>query len=161
SLPNLGDVLISPAGTRTGDNFLHLGVGGFVTQPVAPGVALFATGQAEWKQHQTDRQFDQGNYNASGGGSVLREKNLYRLGLNYNQIVIENDRYREALGPSAEWQYQLDERQAFTLGGQASRYRFTGTNSVRDADFLGASIGYRRLFSHAWQPILSTALNVG
>jgi hypothetical protein len=161
ALPNLGDVLISPAGTKNGDAFMHLGVGGYVTHPVAPGVALFGTGQAEWKQHATDREFDQGNYNLSGGVSVLREKNLYRLGLNYNQITIDGDRYREAFGPSAEWQYQIDERQAFSVGGQAARYRYTGANSVRDADFLGVSLGYRRLLSHAWQPILSAAVNLG
>jgi hypothetical protein len=161
SLPNLGDVVITPAGTRNADMFSHLGAGGYVTYPVAPGVALFGTGQAELKQHFTDSAFDQGTYNLSGGVSVLREKHLFRLGLNYNQITIDDTRYRESTGPSAEWQYQLDQRQAFSLSGQAARYRYAGANSVRDADFAGLSVGYRRLLPHRWQPILNASVNFG
>ena len=31
----------------------------------------------------------------------------------------------------------------------------------RDADFLVLTGGYRRLFSHAWQPVVSLSLNLG
>lgn len=161
SLPNFGNVLVSQTGTKTGDSFAHLGAGGYVTYPIAPGVALFGNGQAELKLHAHDTQFDQGNYNVSGGVSVLREKNLYRVGLNHNLVTIENDRFRTSTGISGEWQYQLDERQSFNLGAQLARLKYTGANSTRDADFYGVSAGYRRLFSHAWQPILSVMVNAG
>ncbi len=160
-LPNFGNVLVSPAGTKTGDSFTHLGTGGYVTYPIAPGVALFANGQAEGKLHTNNTQFDQGNYNVSGGVSVLREKNLFRVGLNHNLVTIESDRFRASTGVSGEWQHQLDERQSFNVGAQLARLKYTGANSTRDADFYGLSAGYRRLFSQAWQPVFSVLVNAG
>jgi len=158
-LPNLGNVVLAPGGTKNGDTFTHLGLGGHITHPVAPGVALFATGQAELKSHVNDRAFDQGNYGVSGGVSVLRERNLWRLGALHSTITIDNDRFRSTTGLSGEWQHQLDQQQAFTLGGQYARLSYTGANQPRDADFGGLSLGYRRLFTHAWQPILSASVN--
>lgn len=160
-LPNLGNVLVGPGGTQKRDPFTHLGAGGFVTVPVAPGIALFASGQAEWKLHANETRFDLGNYNVSGGVSVLRDKHLFRAGLNHNTVTIESDRFRATNGVSGEWQYQFDERQALNLGAQVARLKYTGANLVRDTDFFGLSGGYRRLFAHAWQPILSLSLNVG
>lgn len=160
-LPNLGPVTIAQAGTRNADNFAHFGAGASITHPVAPGISLFGTAQGEWKAHFHDKAFDQGNYNLSGGVSVLQERNLFRVGLQHNQITIESDRFRATSGASAEWQHQLDERQSVGLGGQAARMRYTGTNSARTADFLGGSVTYRRLFSHAWQPILTASGNAG
>lgn len=160
-LPNLGSVLVAPAGTKNGDSFTHLGLGGFVSYPVAPGIALFGNGQFEWKLNGNDTAFDQGTYNVVGGVSVLEQRNLYRFALNHGLVTIENDRFRAATGVSAEWQHQLDQMQAVSLGAQAGRLRYPGTNSPRDADFVGVAAGYRRLFTHEWQPTLTAALSAG
>ncbi len=160
-LPNIGPVLVAPAGTKSGDTFGHFAAGGYVSHPIAPGVTLFGAGQAEWKRHFNDDAFDQGNYGLSAGVSYLKEKNLFRLGANHSLVTLENDRFRASNGVSAEWQHQLDERQAFNLGAQTGRLRYPGPNQPRDADFLYVNAGYRRLFTHAWQPILSAMLNSG
>lgn len=160
-LPNIGSVLVAPTGTKSGDTFAHFGAGGYVSHPIAPGVSLFGSGQAEWKRNFNDDAFDQGSYGVSGGVSFLREKNLYRLGANHSLITVENDRFRASNGVSAEWQHQLDERQAFNVGAQTGRLRYPGANSPRDADFLYVNAGYRGLFTHAWQPILTAMLNSG
>ena len=161
SLPNLGPVIVGPGGTRNGDTFTHLGVGGYLTYPVLPGVALYANGSAELKLHRDDTAFDQGNYSGSAGVSVLVEKELFRLGLNHSLVSIENDRFRASTGISGEWQHQLDQRQSFVLGLQTGRHTYPGVNSPRDANFLGLTGGYRRLFNHAWQPVLSATGNIG
>lgn len=161
SLPFLGPVVVGPAGTKNADTFGHLGIGGYVSHPISPGIALFATGAAEWKRHNDDREFDQGTYNLSGGVSVLREKNLFRLGVLHGLVTLEHDRFREANGVSGEWQHQLDERQALSVGAQAGRLRYPGLNSPRDADFIYGNLGYRRLFDHRMQPILTATVNFG
>jgi hypothetical protein len=160
-LPNIGAVQVAPAGTKSGDLFAHFGAGGYVSHPVAPGVSLFGSGQAEWKRNFNDKAFDLGNYNVSGGVSLLRERDLYRFGVNHALVTVENDRFRASNGVSGEWQRQLDERQAMSLGAQLGRLRYPGANSPRDADFLYLSAGYRRLHAHAWQPILSAVLTGG
>ena len=36
-----------------------------------------------------------------------------------------------------------------------------GANSARDANFRGLTGGYRKLFNHRWQPILSASASLG
>ncbi|MGE5638513.1 MAG: tetratricopeptide repeat protein [Clostridia bacterium] len=160
-LQNLGSIILDPVAVKKRDWFTMLGAGGFITYPLSPGVALFGNAGAELKQNTVATQFDQGSYFVSGGVQVLRERDLYRLGVSHNLITIENDRYRQAQGLSGEWQHQLDETQAVNAGVQVGRYRYPGVNQPRDADYQSLTAGYRRLFAHAWQPILSVQLSLG
>jgi hypothetical protein len=160
-LQNLGSIILDPVAVKRRDWFTHLAAGGFVTYPMSPGVALFANGGAELKQNNSATQFDQGTYFASGGVQLLQERNLYRLGISHNLITIENDRYRQAQGVSGEWQHQLDEKQSVNAGAQWGRYRYPGVNQARDAEYQTLTAGYRRLFSHAWQPIVSVQGSIG
>jgi hypothetical protein len=161
SLPNLGPVIVGPAGTRKGANFSHLGAGGYLSYPVLPGVSLYANGSAEQKLNSGDTAFDQGNYSGSAGVSVLNEKELFRFGLTHSLIYIANTRFRASTGVTGEWQHQLDQYQSFVLGLQTGRYSYPGANSARDANYLGLTGGYRKLFNHAWQPILSANVSLG
>jgi hypothetical protein len=162
-LPNLGNVVVGSTGTKTRDTFLTLGVGGYVSYPVAPGISLFANGQLEARHVNGESQLSQGNYSLSGGVSVLKEKSLYRLGLDTNLITIgkSNEKFRSYLGLSGEWQHQLDERQSVSLGAQAGALRYIAVYNPKDATALGLSAGYRKLFSHQWQPLFTASLNVG
>lgn len=162
-LPNLGPVIVAPGGVRQEDGFTNLVAGGYVSYPVAPGVSLFGNGIADAKFNfkGENSTFDLGNYGVVGGVSLLRDKNLYRLGLYYNYLTLDGSKYRDATGVSAEWNYQLDERQALFLSGQYAQLRYPGINSARDADFTGLSAGYRRGFNVPMQPILVASVNVG
>lgn len=161
SLPNLGPVTVGPGGTRSGDTFQSVGVGGYVTYPVSPGVALYANGAADWRFNKSNRPLDQTNYSGAAGVSLLQEKELFRLGLNHSLIYIDSERYRSSTGLSGEWQHQIDQQQAFIVGVQTGRQTYAGINSPRDANYLGLSGGYRKLFSHPWQPMLSANINLG
>lgn len=127
-LQNLGSIVLDPVAVQRKDGYTHLGAGGYMTYPVTAGVALFGNIGAELKLNSNASQFDQGNYFASGGVQALQEKNIYRLGVSHNPVLIENDRYRTANGVAAEWQHQLDEKQSFNLGGQLGRYAYMGVN---------------------------------
>lgn len=163
SLQNLGPVVVGPGGTKISDTYTTLGAGGYISHPIAPGVALFGNAFGELKSNvkEANSVFDLGNYALSGGISALREKNLFRLGLNDGLITLGGDRYRHSVGGSLEWQHQLDETQSVSLGAQYARLTYTGANSARNSDFSGLTAGYRRLFPHAWQPTLTVSLNAG
>jgi hypothetical protein len=163
SLQNLGPVVVGPGGTKIADSYTTLGAGGYLSHPVAPGIALFANAFGELKSNSKDAngQYDLGNYAIGGGVSVLREKNLYRFGINDGLITLGGDRYRSSVGGALEWQRQLDELQSVSVGGQYARLTYTGTNSPRNAEFTGLTGGYRRLFAHAWQPTLALSVNAG
>ena len=161
SLPNLGPIIVGPGGTQSGDTFHHLGAGGYVSYPVLPGVAVYANGMAESRFNGSNTPLDQGNYSGSAGASLLMEKELFRFGLNHNLVYISSARFRSSTGISGEWQHQLDQQQAVTLGAQTGRLTYSGLNTPRDANFIGITGGYRKLFTHALQPILSASVNLG
>jgi hypothetical protein len=162
--PFFGPVDIALVGLqRRHDGFTNVAAGGYLSYPVAPGVALFANaqGDARFNWDGENSRFDVGNYNLSGGVTWLREKNLFRLGLNYNELTLDGRHLRGAPGASLEWHYQIDERQAFSLGGQYASFRYNDANQPRDADFFGLVAAYRRQFSHAWAPVLYLTANAG
>ncbi len=163
SLQNLGPVVVGPGGTKISDTYTTLGAGGYISHPIAPGVALFGNAFGELKSNvkEANSVFDLGNYALSGGISALREKNLFRLGLNDGLITLGGDRHRHSVGGSLEWQHQVDKIQSVSVGAQYARLTYTGANSARNSDFSGLTAGYRRLFPHAWQPTLTVSLNAG
>jgi hypothetical protein len=162
-LPNLGNVVVGSAGTKTRDSFLTVGVGGYISHPVAPGISIFGNGQLESKRVRSETQLSQGNYSFSGGVSFLEEKNLFRAGVDANLITIgkSNEKFRSYLGLSGEWQHQLDELQSVSMGAQLGALRYITIYEPKDATAAGISAGYRRLFSHKWQPLLTVGINVG
>lgn len=163
TLPALGPVIVAQSATKQSDTFTLLGAGGYVSDPVAPGVALYANGDASLKSNskQSNRQYDLGTYNVGGGISLLREKDLFRAGLTVGSIELGSSRFLSTTGGQVQWQHQLSELQAVSLGAQTARLDYPGANSPRNADFVGLTGGYRQLFSYPWQPILSADLSAG
>ncbi|MBV8030987.1 MAG: DUF560 domain-containing protein [Betaproteobacteria bacterium] len=161
-LPN-GSVLPLATGTKTGDSFGYFGVGGQVTHPVAPGVALFAAGNADSKNNATKTIYDIQNVNLAGGISFLREKNLYRLTALYGETIVQNDWLRKLSGGTAEVQHQLDELNILTAGVTLAdiRYSTNNNNQNRNVDLTALSVGWRRAFVGDWQPLLTLAANYG
>ena len=163
NLPALGPVVVAQNNQKLSSGVLSLGAGAYISHPVAPGVALFGSAAGDRRFHDSDlkKPFEQGNYNVGGGVSLLREQNLFRLGLSYSALTVGSPTYRTSIGGSAEWQHQLDERQSFSVSGQLAQLAHPDPNGARDADFYGVSVGYRRLFAHAWQPTLNVGLSAG
>ena len=162
-LPNLGPVLIAQGGTKQRDGFTTLAAGGYISYPVAPGIALFGSGQLDFKyNNKTENHlYNSENYNLNGGASWLNEKHLFRLGASESQLHMGNNSYLTTHAGQGEWQYQVDEQQAFTLGAQAGRLTYASPNQPRNADFVGLAAGYRKLFSHPLQPVLNVSINAG
>ncbi len=161
SLPLLGPVTVTPNAVRAGDVFSLFTAGGYYSRPVAPGVAVFGTGQFDAKTNATQHAFDQIFLSGAAGVSLLKERNLFRLSYNLSTILIESDRYRTSSGLTGEWNRQIDEFQSINAVLQGARFKYAGANSVRDADFLGAGVGYRRVFIGSMQPVLNVSASAG
>jgi len=158
SLPTLGNVFVSQAGTRLADKFLHSAAGGFVSTPVAPGFSLFAGADLNLRSHETQTAFNQATGGVSAGASLIRDDHIYRLSAAFNRAWIENDRYRDLTGASGEWIYQFNPRQSLNLGLSYSSLGFNGANSVRDSAISALSAGFRQVLALPWQPIVSAGL---
>lgn len=159
NLPVLGDVEVSRGGVRTGDRFLHLAAGAQITHPIAPGVSVFGAGDVISKTHSTDDAFDQALYSLAGGASWLLGQSLLRGTLFHQTAEVENDRFREVNGLSADLVRQVSERQAVTLSGSSARLSYTGANSVRNADLNAFGLDYRHALAATWQPVASAGIS--
>jgi hypothetical protein len=154
SIPTLGDVQLAQAGVKTGSSFLHLGAGGQFSYPVAPGVALLGGASYEGKLHEDtfDRQFDQYGLNAYGGVSYLKDKDLWRATLSLSSLYVDYNRFRDVTAAGGEWHRQFDEFNTGSVFLQYARLEYPAS-PVRDADFYGAGVGWRRAFVGAMQPV--------
>jgi hypothetical protein len=163
NLPVFGNVVVGQAGVKTHSSFNWLAVGGQISHPVAPGLAVFANGQADGKFNNSGeaQSFDQGNFVVSGGVSYFRDKNFYRLTASHSEVSVDYNRFRNIDSLSGEWLHQIDELQTIGPFVQTAQFAYTGNNRVRDAEFHAAGIGYRKAFIGKWQPLLTVSVNTG
>jgi hypothetical protein len=162
-LPAFGLVTVTQAGVEQSATFTHLAAGGQITHPVAPGWSVFGGLGAESKLNHGsfESQFDLLTLAASGGVTLLRENDLYRLGALYTTLDVDNEDFRDITGAVAEWQRQLDEFQMFNVALQYGVLDYKGGNDVRDSHLYQLAFGYRRAFIAPWQPLLTVNLYLG
>ena len=160
TLPVFGPVTLT-SGVKTADSFGWLAAGGNVTYPVAPGLALFGAANADAKANRSDTPFDQTNVNIAGGGSLIRQNNLYRLTASWGELGVGHDWYRTMAALTGEVNHQLDELQSVNAALQYAKLNYQAPNDARNADLSAGSLGYRRALISSWQPLLSLSVNYG
>jgi len=108
-----------------------------------------------------ESQFDLLTLAANGGATLLRENDLYRLGVYYANLDVDNSGFRDVTGIAAEWQRQIDEFQSFNTAFQYGDLDYKGNNDVRDSRLYQLALGYRRAFISPWQPLVGVNLSFG
>ena len=163
NLPVFGNVVVGPAGVKTDTKFTWLAVGGQISHPLSPGLAVFGGGQLDWKLNSTAgaEQFDQNNIAINGGVSYFKDKNFYRLTASRAEVSVDYTRFRDVNSLSGEWLHQLDELQTISPFVQLAEFHYTGNNKPRDAEFYAAGIGYRKAFIGNMQPLFTASVNIG
>lgn len=163
NLPVFGNVIVGQAGVKTDSSFNWLAVGGQITHPVSPGLAVFAGGQIDGRFNNAGeaQQFDQGNIAVNGGVSYFKDRNFYRLTASRSEVSVDYTRFRTVTALSGEWLHQLDELQTISPFIQYAQFDYTGSNKARNADFYAAGLGYRKAFIGKWQPLLTVSVNTG
>ena len=155
SLPVLGPVTVVSTGVRAHSRFEYVAAGGQLSQPVAPGVAVFGSGSYSAKFDNQASQFNQRNLNTNAGLTYLKNKNLYRLSGFYTRIDIGNDLFLQSPGTTVEWFYQYNELQTFNTYAQYANLNYAGTNNPRDSNLYSGGVGYRKAFIGKWQPLFT------
>lgn len=145
--------------------------------PVAPGVSLYGGAGGSVRVHPGGRAdvFDQQIASVQGGVTLLKNRNLYRVGVDLTTLSLDHQRYLDVGSVSAEWNHQADQNNRFGLGVQWSRQRYqdittfldlaqttpvSSDASVRNADLVSATASWTRALDHAWQPAVTAAAQV-
>ena len=155
TLPVFGPVTVVSAGVKEHSRFEYVAAGGQLSQPLAPGVAVFGSGSYSAKFNNQASDFNQRNLNTNAGLTYLKNKNLYRLSGFYSRIDVDNALFLQAPGSTVEWFYQYDELQTFNTFAQYAKLNYAGTNSPRDSNLYSGGLGYRKAFIGKWQPLFT------
>lgn len=135
AVPLFGGALftLNPAGVRKSDTFTTAGGGLNLRTPLGGEWAL--TGGLSGYKRMNTRQdiFDTGSADAFLGVVRTYGKELFSAALQYNQFWVDNDRYREAAGFTAQWQHNYNSRLQSSFYVQYSDLRYM-TQEVRNAD---------------------------
>ncbi|MBU0753123.1 MAG: hypothetical protein KJ787_02405 [Gammaproteobacteria bacterium] len=185
SIPGGGTLVLSPLSVMAKSADSHTSLAGGVqgTYPVAAGVAAFGGlgFDGRFQHRNAYDQFNQVNLGGSGGISLLRDSNLYKVGLGYSGAYIsaETQNYLTTASLFGDWQHQYDQFNRFSVGAQYAQldYRevqvYTTLNKsgakvrtefprpVRDSTFTALTAGWTRSFNMEYLPVLSLTANVG
>jgi tetratricopeptide (TPR) repeat protein len=143
---------LGPGGVRRSDTFTSVGGGLSLRKPLDKEWA-FTAGLNGTKRMNTDVDvFDTGSADAHVGVVRTYGKDVFSAALQYNQFWVDNDRYREAAGFTAQWQHNYDARTQASLFIQYSDLRYM-SQEVRNADrfviganFAKAMPGFKTVF---------------
>lgn len=112
-----------------------------VIKRVSPQLAVFAGGDADFRENSKERIYNLGNYGLYTGFSYLKGAGLYRLSVADSEMDVGRVRYRNMFSLSGEAQYTLAPGMSVTGFMQYAEASYTGANRVQDSKMttLGAS----------------------
>lgn len=134
---------LAPNSVRRSDSFTSVTGGVSLRKPLDREWALTAGLSASKRVNGTHDIFDTGSADAHLGVVRSYGKDVFSAALQYSQFWVDNERYREAAGFTAQWQHNYDARNQASLFFQYSDLRYP-SQDVRNADrfVLGANFAH-------------------
>lgn len=96
--------------------------------------------------------------NASYG--LRRDASSFRFGIQANQLRLENERYRDSIGLTANWRYALSPASSLSINGQVSDLAYPDSPG-KDAALAIAGLTVQHVFQAPLRPVFSAGLNYG
>lgn len=157
----IGPVIVQAAGVKRGDGFLAAAGGLQLNIPVTPDIGAFVAVSGDTKNHFSEDAFDLRSMAIAGGGTYRRQRDLFRVTATAGTLLLDNTRFRDLHGLTAEWQRQLAPATLLNAVGSYAQLGYTGGNAARDADLYSLGIGLRQGLVAPWDPVVSGMVNVG
>lgn len=155
SVPAWGGPILtlSPASRQQSDTFTTLGAGFSVRHPLSSEWALIGglNGNKRMNSHHEDT-FDTGQADGHLGLMRTYGKDVFSAVAQYNQLWVDNERYREATGFTTQWQHNYDARNQSSLYVQYASLHYPqekerdGDRFVIGANFAHALQGFKTVF---------------
>jgi outer membrane protein len=154
AVPLFGGALftLTPASIEAHDTFVSLGAGANLRHPLSLEAALLGGVSVNKRINSTEDRFDTGFVDGNAGLSWAAGKHAFTAALQGNNYYLDNRRLRDAYGGTAQWQYNLDSRNQFTVYTQYSELHYPG-QEIRDARRYVAGGAYARAFAWPLQPV--------
>ena len=148
AVPAFGNLpfTLSSESLATKDWYASVGGGVNFSSPVNQDLAIVGgvSGSQRWNQDISSVNLTAADANL--GVLYTQGKNVYSVAAQYNTLRVANDGFRDALGFSAQWQYNIDARNQFSAFLQYADLDYAD-QALRNADRWVWGAGY----AHAWR----------
>lgn len=125
------------------DGFAQLAGGINGRMPLGAGVALLGGASGSYRPNFDKSQFNLGSLDANVGLVFSAGRNVVTLMGQAGQVTLDGGRYRNVVGLTGQWQFNLDARNQISAFGQYAQLNYL-TNRSRDVSryLTGASYAY-------------------
>jgi tetratricopeptide (TPR) repeat protein len=156
AIPAFGGAIgqLSPSAQAQSSWFGAASAGASIDQAVANEWSLLAAASYTGKFNRDYNEFNTGALDGSAGARWTRGANQL-VGLVQGQMYwLDNDRYRNLYGGTAQWLHNLSPTQQLTVFGQFSALRYPQpSQSPQDANRAVGGVAYSQAFAGAYSPV--------
>lgn len=155
AIPAFGGAIatLSANGVKLHDTFSSVSAGFNVRHPFSPEWAVFGGAGFNQRMNSTNTLFDTGGLDGNLGVNLTKGDDSYSAALQLSDFEVNNSRYRDATGLTAQWMRSLDNSSQVSAYLQYTELRYPGQN-VRDADRTVLGAAYARVLGGAYTPVV-------
>lgn len=152
ALPAFGGIVfnLDRENQERSDAFAGLGAGVGLRLPLTPAWELEASVNARGTFHRHADALDNRQLDANVGAAYITGVHRFSAAVQTTQYAIDQRRYRQASGLTAQWQLTLDRQSQLSVFAQQSRLDYA-QDDARNADRTVVGAGYARAFGDGRQ----------
>jgi len=156
NLPIFGITLIDPVGVKANDSYTRYAAGMFNQQQISPDMNLITNFSYDTKIHHKLNNYNTESINGNIG--ILKNINAtsdVMISSSANLISVNQDKYRDTVGLSAEFSRYLDQKNTVSTFYQFANHAYANLNSLRDSQTNLAGVKYRKEINSNLDPVIN------
>jgi len=155
ALPALGGIIgtLDPLGTRISDGFWGLAAGASLSHALTNEWWALGSVAYTGKYNFDEDRFNTGTLDGSVGARWGRGDNALIGLVQAQRFAVDNNRYRNSLGGTAQWLHNFSPTQQITVFGQFAALRYPD-QEPRDANRMIGGVAYSQAVQAAFSPVV-------
>lgn len=151
---------LDPSGVRRHDTFTGLAAGFSVRHAVSQEWAVFGGANISQRMNTSEDTFNTGSLDGNLGASLTQGDSTWSGSIQLHEFDVDNRRYRQVAGVTAQWLRALDSRSQTNVYLQYAGLTYPG-QEIRDADRYVLGVAYAHILANAYSPVVYVGGYVG
>jgi outer membrane protein len=148
-----GLLLLDKSSQEQSDNFMNLAAGISFRQPLTKQLAVFGAVSGNNRINGSETEFDNSALDFNGGLQLRLDKNSLSFAIQDNHFDLNGESFRRAYGATAQWLYNLDDKNQAGIYAQYTRLNYADVD-IRNAarSIIGANAAH--VFQANFNPVI-------
>jgi len=151
---------ITDEARKKSTSFLDISGGAGFRVPATPTVAYIGNLQFSKKLNQQHQEFETGAIDLNVGIQFKHQDSIYTLAVQNGNFYVDDSKFRNAYGLTAQWQNNINAYNQAGLYGQYSRLEYMD-NEIRDANRYILGANYAHAFQTTHNPVVYLGTYIG